>query len=124
MTSRFASWLAGLLAAAFGFATLVLGVIFVPLVRLPFNAQGRYFDEGVVHNEQVVPVYGLLVLLFSAMALFGIGLFRRFLRDARAADGQGGPGVMDGIAAGEKAIAEDKVATQAEARTRLARWRK
>ena len=69
MISRLAGWLAGLLAAAFGFAALVQGVILVQLAGLPFNAQGRHFDDGVVHHAQALPVYGGLVILFLGLAV-------------------------------------------------------
>lgn len=124
MISRLASWLAGLLAAAFGFAALVSGVAFVQLVRLPFTAQGRHFDDGVVHHAQALPVYGLLVLMFSVLAALSIWLSRRFSRRSRNTVGQGDQNLLEGIARGESAIAEDHVATQAEAKTRLGRWLK
>lgn len=83
--SRIAAWLAGLFAVACGFAALILGVIFFQLARLPFNAQGRHFDDGVVHQAQAVPIYGLLVLGFAAVALFALWLSRRLLRRSRIA---------------------------------------
>ena len=85
MMSRFAGWLAGLVAVACGFAALVLGVIFFQLARLPFNAQGRHFDDGVVHHAQAVPIYGLMVLGFAAISLFALWLSHRLLRRSRTA---------------------------------------
>ena len=54
-----------LLAAAFS-AWIGAG-----LKDLPFNEQGRYFDQatGVVHHEQSATVYGALAIMLAMLGL-------------------------------------------------------
>lgn len=67
--SALARWIAGLLAAGAGLAALGLGVLFIQAARLPYNLQGRHFEDGVVHHAQSLPVYGVLALTCLSVAL-------------------------------------------------------
>lgn len=51
------------------FLTIAFSVLWLNRIALPYNSEGRYFDEvgAVVYEEQSVIVYGLLTLL-----LFGL----------------------------------------------------
>lgn len=51
-------------------AAIALAALWVQAARLPYNAQGRYFAEGVVHHAQAVPVYGLMALACLVAALW------------------------------------------------------
>jgi hypothetical protein len=65
---------------------LALASLFVWLWRaraaLPYNDVGRYYDsaEAVVYKDSAVVVYGLLALVFSAMAVTSLLLVIRMWR--------------------------------------------
>ena len=49
--------------------TFGIGWVFIKRIRLPYNSEGRYFDEGsgVVYHQQAVVVYGLLSIIVLAI---------------------------------------------------------
>ena len=66
-----------LLAAGAGLAALVLGIVFIQAAQIPYDEQGRYFEDGVVFHQQAVAVYGLLALLCAATAVGLVWLAHR-----------------------------------------------
>ena len=76
--------LAWMLAAGAGLAALGLGGLALHLAGLPYNAQGRHFDGGVVHHAQSVPIYGLFALGFAAVAVCLVWLAIRIGRRRQA----------------------------------------
>lgn len=65
------------LAVLAGLGALGATALFVQAFRLPYNEQGRYFHEGVVHEAQAVGVYGGLACCLALLALFLVWLARR-----------------------------------------------
>lgn len=54
------------------FLTIAFGVLWLNRIALPYNSEGRYFDEvsTVVYEEQSLIVYGLLTLMtFGLLAV-------------------------------------------------------
>lgn len=51
------------------------GVLFFERLGLPYNSQGRFFDQesAVVYHEQHIPVLGFVMVL--TLILFILGLF-------------------------------------------------
>ena len=75
--SSVARWLIRALAVLSGFGALGCAALFVQAVRLPYNEQGRYFEEGVVHDAQGLGVYGGLACFLALLAVLFAWLARR-----------------------------------------------
>jgi len=52
--------------------TTLISVVFVNRVTLPYNSEGKSFDENslIVYNEQAIAVYGILLLSVLLLTLF------------------------------------------------------
>lgn len=62
-----------LITSATALATVGMGFIWLRLSALPYNSEGRYFDEvtGLVYHEQSVEVYALITV--ALLILTGLG---------------------------------------------------
>jgi hypothetical protein len=51
--------------------TFTIGWIYISRLRLPYNSEGRYFDEAtsVVYHQGAVEVYGLIFIILLAITI-------------------------------------------------------
>jgi hypothetical protein len=71
-----------ILVVAFSFLTVAFGILYLKRRGLPYNSEGRFFDEAeaVVHHEQSLTSFLLITLLLFGLFMASLAWILKTVR--------------------------------------------